>query len=337
MKHNFKALHKGHNQEPNRTNETPPPSPSCPTDHQRTMSGNSPTSPSMSSPSPDTVPTSSGNTTAASTVSASNGTDYMSSSEEFQVQLALAISASNSEDPEKDQIRAATLLSLGGHHQMDTGGDREEVPAEDLSRHYWEYSVLDYKEKVVDGFYDVYGPSTNSALQGKLPSLADLETNLGNYGFEVVIVNRTIDPVLEELVQIAHCIALDCPASNVSVLVQKLAEFVTGHMGGPVKDANIMLARWMERCMELRTSLRTSLLPIGSINIGLSQHRALLFKVLADNIKLPCRLVKGSHYTGVEDDAVNIVKLEDESFWLISWQLRGHSYLLIFSVQRMPL
>ncbi|GLT32376.1 hypothetical protein SLA2020_070470 [Shorea laevis] len=107
------------------------------------MSGNSPTSPSTSSPSPATVPTSSGNTTAASTVSASNGTDYMLSEEEFQVKLALAISASNSEDPEKDQIRAATLLSLGGHRQMDTGRDREEMPAEDLSRHYW-VSVLNF-------------------------------------------------------------------------------------------------------------------------------------------------------------------------------------------------
>ncbi|GKV27448.1 hypothetical protein SLEP1_g36620 [Rubroshorea leprosula] len=258
MKHIFKKLHKGHNQEPNRTNETPPPSLSCATDHQRTMSGNSPTSPSTSVP--VTVPTSFGNTTAASTVSANNSTDYMLSEVEFQVQLALAISASNSEDPEKDQIRAVTLLSLGGHHQMDTGGDREEVPAEDLSRHYWllrfgfgllglmQFTLrstvcLMMKTKVVDGFYDVYGPSSNSALQGKMPSLADLETNLGNYGFEVVVVNQTIDPVLEELVQIAHCIALDCPASNVSVLVQKLAEFVTGHMGGAVKDANIMLAR----------------------------------------------------------------------------------------------
>lgn len=34
--------------------------------------------------------------------------------------------------------------------------------------------------------------------------------------------------------------------------------------------------------------------------------------MLADTIKLPCRLVKGSHYTGIEDDAVNIIKLEDE-------------------------
>ncbi|GKV48846.1 hypothetical protein SLEP1_g55637 [Rubroshorea leprosula] len=134
-----------------------------------------------------------------------------------------------------------------------------------------------------------------------MPSLADLETNLGNYGFEVVIVNRTIDPVLEELVQIAHCIALDCPASNVSVLVQKLAEFVTGHMGGPVKDANIMFAR-----LVIKLKL-VALVSTGQLSVT----------VLADNIKLPCRLVKGSHYTGVEDDAVNMLKLEHERDFLV--------------------
>lgn len=140
-----------------------------------------------------------------------------------------------------------------------------------------EYNVLDYEEKVMDGFYDVF--TTSSAVQGKMPSLSDLETNVGSSGFEAVMVNRTIDPSLEELVQIAQCIALDCPATNVGVLVQQLAELVTGHMGGPVKDANIMLAKWTERSTELRTSLHTSVLPIGSINIGLSRHRALLFKV----------------------------------------------------------
>ncbi|KAL1145362.1 hypothetical protein V6Z11_A11G293800 [Gossypium hirsutum] len=88
-------------------------------------------------------------------------------------------------------------------------------------------------------------------------------------------------------------------------------------MGGPVKDANIILSKWMERSTELRTSLHTSVLPIGSLNTGLSRHRALLFKVLADSIKLPCKLVKGSHFTGVEDDAVNIVKLEEEREFLV--------------------
>ena len=37
-----------------------------------------------------------------------------------------------------------------------------------------------------------------------------------------------------------------------------------------------------------------------------------VMQVLADNVGLPCRLVKGSHYTGVEDDAVNIIKLANE-------------------------
>jgi len=140
-----------------------------------------------------------------------------------------------------------------------------------------EYNVLDYGEKVMDGFYDVL--CTSSAVQGKMPSLTDLETNASSSGFEAVIVNRKIDPTLEELMQIAQCIALDCPATNVAVLVQQLAELVTGHMGGPVKDANLILAKWIERSSELRTSLQTSVLPIGSINIGLSRHRALLFKV----------------------------------------------------------
>lgn len=152
--------------------------------------------------------------------------------------------------------------------------------------------MLDYEDKVVDGFYDVYGLSTDSANQEKMPSLTDLETKLGSSGFEVVMVNQTIDPALEELLQIAHCIVLDCPASEVGVLAQRLAELVTGHMGGPVKDANVMVARWMERRAELRTTLNTSVLPIGSINIGLSRHRALLFKVSNETFIVDFRLYK---------------------------------------------
>ncbi|KAI4301881.1 hypothetical protein L6164_035118 [Bauhinia variegata] len=320
MKNIFKKLHIGSNHDPNRSNETPTSvaSPSCDFDHRTAPVHNSITplaSPSSSSPSSATVSTGGVSNSAPATV---NRQDYFSSEEEFQVQLALAISASNSEfreDPDKDQIRTATLLSLGGH-RIDSTRSKDEV-AEALSRQYWEYSVLDYEEKVLDGFYDVYGLSTDSAMQGKMPSLTDLEANPGNSSFEVVIVNRTIDPALEELVQVAHCIALDCPVTEVDVRVQRFAELVTGHMGGPVKDANIILARWMERSTELRTSLHTSVLPLGSINIGLSRHRALLFKVLADSINMPCRLVKGSHYTGVEDDAVNIIKLEDEREFLV--------------------
>ncbi|KAE8729105.1 Serine/threonine-protein kinase EDR1 [Hibiscus syriacus] len=323
MKHIFKKLQFGGSHDPNRpsTTETLP---SGETDNPRTTSEFSPASPTSSSPvTTSVVPVSSsmGLNTPSSAVAATNrASDYMLSEEEFQVQLALAISASNSEDRKKDQIRETGFLSLGDHHQMDLGvgrGDKDDVAAEALARQYWEYNVLDYEERVVDGFFDVYGLSTDSGTQGKMPSLTDLEASLGNSSFEVVIVKRTIDPALEELLQIAHCISLDCPSTNVGILVQRLAELITGHMGGPVKDANMILSKWIERSIELRTSLHTSVLPIGSINIGLSRHRALLFKVLADSIRLPCRLVKGSHFTGVEDDAVNIVKLEEEREFLV--------------------
>ncbi|KAL2325434.1 hypothetical protein Fmac_024492 [Flemingia macrophylla] len=308
MKNIFKKLHIGGNHDPHRSNDVSPPvpSPSCAADHsQAPAPAAAPAPPSPSSPSPSTA--------VAPAPDLVNRSDFFSSEEEFQVQLALAISASNSDfrdDPEKDQIHAATLLSLGGH-RIDSTRNRDDV-AEALSRQYWEYNVLDYEEKVVDGFYDVYGQFNDSVMQGKMPSRTDLEAIPGDS--EVVIANRTIDPALEELIQVAQCIALDCP---VAILVQRLAELVTSHMGGPVKDANIMLARWTETRAELRTSLHTVVLPLGSLNIGLSRHRALLFKVLADNINMPCRLVKGSHYTGVEDDAVNIIKLEGEREFLV--------------------
>ncbi|KAL0347929.1 UNVERIFIED_CONTAM: Serine/threonine-protein kinase EDR1 [Sesamum angustifolium] len=157
-----------------------------------------------------------------------------------------------------------------------------------------------------------------------MPSLTDLEGDNGGSEYEVVVVNRKVDPALEELIQIAHCVVLDCPTTEITLLIQRLAELVTGHLGGPVRDANIILAKWMERSLELRTSLHTTVLPVGSLRVGLSRHRALLFKklfpnivALADSVGIPCRLVKGSHYTGVENAAVNIIKLHDGSEYLV--------------------
>lgn len=139
--------------------------------------------------------------------------------------------------------------------------------------------MLDYDEKVIDGFYDIFGLSGNSSTKKKMPSLLELQTSIGDLGFEVIVVNRAIDPALEELEQVAQCILLGCPTSEIGVLVQRISEVVMDHMGGPVRDANDMLMKWMEKSTELRNSQQTSLLPIGRIRVGLSRHRALLFKV----------------------------------------------------------
>ncbi|XP_022754663.1 serine/threonine-protein kinase EDR1-like [Durio zibethinus] len=78
-----------------------------------------------------------------------------------------------------------------------------------------------------------------------------------------------------------------------------------------------MLRMWTSRSYELRNSLNTVILPLGRLDIGLSRHRALLFKVLADRINLPCMLVKGSYYTGTDDGAVNLVRINNGSEYII--------------------
>lgn len=137
MKHLFKK-------KPPRSNDIPPTSPSpsptsggpaesCSSEHRATSSASAtPPSPVDSGPAP--VVGSGGGVR----VEDRNREDYFSHEEEYQIQLAMALSASNADfggsDPDGDQIRKATLLSLG-RDRIDQ--DREEGTAEALSRRYW--------------------------------------------------------------------------------------------------------------------------------------------------------------------------------------------------------
>ena len=50
-----------------------------------------------------------------------------------------------------------------------------------------EYNVLDYEEKVVDGFYDVYGPYNESVMQGKMPSRTAVKQSTADYGKKFIL------------------------------------------------------------------------------------------------------------------------------------------------------
>ncbi|KAL8196699.1 hypothetical protein R6Q57_024592 [Mikania cordata] len=225
--------------------------------------------------------------------------------EEFQMQLALAISVSSGSveagqpDAESAQIKAAKQRSLGC--------SPSESFVEFLSLRYWSNNVVNYDEKVMDGFYDVYGITSNSITQGKMPLLVDLQaiTVSDNVDYEVILVNRMVDKDLRFLEERVSTISLECQAAGttqiMSTLIQRIANIVVDQMGGPVSDADEMLRKWTFRSYELRNSMNTIILPIGCLDVGLSRHRALLFKVLADKINLPCSLVKGSYYTGTDD------------------------------------
>lgn len=147
------------------------------------------------------------------------------------------------------------------------------------------YNVVNYDEKVMDGFYDLYGITASSSSRGKMPLLVDLKEICvrRDIDYEVILVNRLLDPELQQLERQAYNIFMECRVSQdgfiLSGLVQKIADIVVARMGGPVGDAEEMLRRWTLRSYELRSSLKTIILPLGRLDIGLARHRALLFKV----------------------------------------------------------
>ncbi|KAL2934221.1 putative serine/threonine-protein kinase SIS8 [Bienertia sinuspersici] len=226
--------------------------------------------------------------------------------EEHQIQIAMEISAR--EDPEAVQIEAVKQISLGSFTQ-------ENTPAEVVAYRYWNYNALSYDDKILDGFYDLYGVVTSNS--SKMPSLVDLQATPVSEGisWEAILVNRAADANLIDLEQRAFILAVKARSEPLllgnSTLVRQLATLVSDYMGGPVGEPDNMLKAWKSLSYSLRSTLRSMVLPLGSLTIGLARHRALLFKVLADSVDIPCRLVKGQLYTGFDDVAVNFVKVGD--------------------------
>ncbi|KAG8379366.1 hypothetical protein BUALT_Bualt07G0081100 [Buddleja alternifolia] len=235
--------------------------------------------------------------------------------EEYQIQLALELSAR--EDPEAVQIEAVKQISLGSCPPQNT-------PAEVVAYRYWNYNALSYDDKILDGFYDLYGILTEST-SSRMPSLIDLQgTPLSDdISWEAIIVNRAADTKLLNLEQKALEMAFKLRSHSVNivthVMVQKLATLVSDHMGGPVGDPDNMLIAWRNFSHNLKANHGSMVLPLGSLTIGLARHRALLFKVLADSLSIPCRLVKGQQFTGSADVAMNFVKIDGGRQVLFNW------------------
>ncbi|KAK6127737.1 hypothetical protein DH2020_038513 [Rehmannia glutinosa] len=221
--------------------------------------------------------------------------------EEYQIQLALELSAK--EDPEAVQIEAVKQISLGSCPPENTPA--EVVACTDIGFIHasQNYNALSYDDKILDGFYDLYGILTEST-SSRMPSLVDLQGTpvSDDISWEAILVNREADTKLLNLEQTALEMASSLRSHSVNFvthsMVQKLANLVSDHMGGPVGDPDSILIAWRNLSQTLKANQRSMVLPIGSLTVGLARHRALLFKVLADSLGIPCRLVKGHQFTG---------------------------------------
>ncbi|BFI43156.1 sterile alpha motif and leucine zipper containing kinase AZK [Marchantia polymorpha subsp. ruderalis] len=254
-----------------------------------------------------------------------NSLQILQSEEEYQVQIAMALSVSNSyispsvaNEAEKAQIEVAKRISLG--LSPSSGNSQADI----VSYRYWACNMVDYDEIVPDGFYDVNGVLSESHLSERMPSLKDLtrmpisETSK----IEAVLVNRELDPDLVSLEERVSNLSANHESGEAGLpkteLAQKIALIVVEQMGGPVGSDTEMLTRWRKASWDVKNSMQNVVLTLGCLSIGLTRHRALLFKVLADRVRLPCQLVKGRHYPGVEEEgAVNIVRVDDNREYII--------------------
>ncbi|XP_027125115.2 probable serine/threonine-protein kinase SIS8 isoform X1 [Coffea arabica] len=233
--------------------------------------------------------------------------------EEYQIQLALELSAR--EDPEAVQIEAVKQISLGS---LPPDNTRAEV----VAYQYWNYNALSYDDNILDGFYDLYGIFTEFS-SSKMPSLIDLQGTpvSDSITWEAILVSKANDTKLLKLEQEALEMAVKSRLGSVIFvghnLLRKLAIIVSDYMGGPVGDPEKMSMAWRSLSYELKATLGSMVLPLGSLTIGLARHRALLFKVLADCLGIPCRLVKGQQYTGSHDAAINFVKIDDGREYIV--------------------
>ncbi|XP_062220266.1 probable serine/threonine-protein kinase SIS8 isoform X3 [Phragmites australis] len=249
--------------------------------------------------------------------------------EEFQLQLVLEMSARD--NPEEMEIEVAKQISLGFCPPQSSPADNPEEmeievakqislgfcpplssPAEVLAVRYWNFNALSYDDKISDGFYDLFFIGNGPALV-TVPSLVELRAQTFSHkvNWEAVMVKRDEDPELRKLEQKALELRSKTSESVGNALVQGLASLIASHMGGLVFDPESMSVKYKSMISSFRTSIGSVVVPLGQLKIGLARHRALLFKVLADGLDIPCRLLKGRQYTGSDDGALNIVKFND--------------------------
>lgn len=98
--------------------------------------------------------------------------------------------------------------------------------------------------------------------------------------------------------------------SKIASRASLLGKFVARQLAGvnPETTSTTCVDQQLElHLKELKDSLETSVIPLGLLRVGSYLERALLFKVLADQIGLPTSLVRGKFGKSWVEIAVSVV------------------------------
>ncbi|XP_027363896.1 serine/threonine-protein kinase CTR1-like [Abrus precatorius] len=220
---------------------------------------------------------------------------------------------------ESYQLQLALALRLSSN-----SASSSDHSAQTLSHHFWVNGCLQYCDKILDGFYLIHGMdaytwtlSTDPQNVGMIPSFESLMSVEPGDDSSIVVVaiDKARDPGLRELQ--SRVVSLSNNWITTKDATDQLANLVCSRMGGVSSMEDNLGTRWKECTQILKSCLHSVILPIGSLPIGLCVHRALLFKVLADVVNLPCRIAKGCKYCRKDVGASCIVQFGSEREYII--------------------
>ncbi|KAJ4979785.1 hypothetical protein NE237_010565 [Protea cynaroides] len=238
--------------------------------------------------------------------------------ESYQLQLALvlrlSLEATFAEDP-----------NFLDHASDESTSSSPTSSAESMSHRFWVNGCLSYFDKIPDCFYLIHGidpyiwtECTDLQENGRVPSIESLRAVDPNndLSIEVVLIDKHSDPGLKELLNRVLSISRSCITTK-EVVVQ-LAKLVCLRMGGSASAGeDDLVSRWKGCNDILKDCLGSIILPMGSLSVGLCRQRALLFKVLADAIDLPCRIAKGCKYCRRDDGSSCLVRFGLDREYLV--------------------
>eukprot|EP00249_Psilotum_nudum_P023813 c28991_g1_i1 orf=309-3122(-) len=189
---------------------------------------------------------------------------------------------------------------------------------------FWVNGSLGYGHKIQDGFYHIFGMNpyvwkvcTDADEGGHMPSLDCLkEVDAVNSSVEVILIDKYEDTCLQRLED--QALNLASKAAGVKDLAEQLGRLVCELMGGAMDlEHGELMSRWEKSSGMLKGMLNSVVLPIGHLSVGLCRHRALLFKALADRVDLPCRIIRGCKYCGLDIGASCLVLCAIEREFLV--------------------
>ncbi|XP_030489676.2 serine/threonine-protein kinase CTR1 isoform X2 [Cannabis sativa] len=242
-----------------------------------------------------------------------NKTRALQTQESYQLQLALA-------------LRLSSQAALADHPNfLDFKSQSHDQDVESLAHRFWVNGCLSYSDKIPDGFYLIDGLdpyawnlSTDPNDSGRIPSLETLKAirPRNESSVKVVAVDKLRDSGLMELQN--WVLRLSSTWFTTVDVIYQLANLVCNRMGGAVVSSEEELAnRWKECSVNLSDCFGSIVVPIGYLFAGLCVHRAVLFKILADLVNLPCRIVKGCKYCSKDIAASCLVLLDSEKEYVV--------------------